>query len=87
MLLIGTLLYKAMDLYSWAMIIYILMSWFPGARESAIGEFLGKITEPYLEVFRRFIPPVGMMDFSPIVALLALEFAGVGLLQVSIWLS
>ena len=34
--------------------------WIPGCRETAIGEFLGKITEPYLEPFRRFIPPLGM---------------------------
>lgn len=46
------LLSTALSIYSWALIIYILMSWFPGARESGVGEFLGKITEPYLEPFR-----------------------------------
>ncbi|CAM4029359.1 membrane protein [Bacillus manliponensis] len=65
--------------YSYALIIYILMSWFPGARESAIGEFLGRICEPYLEQFRRFIPPLGMIDLSPIVGILTLQLAGMGL--------
>jgi len=57
------------------------MSWFPGARESSFGEMLGKITEPYLDIFRRFIPPLGMIDFSPIVAILVLSLARIGLLE------
>ncbi|MFD0951164.1 YggT family protein [Virgibacillus natechei] len=73
------LLDTALTIYSFALIIYIFMSWFPGARESAFGEFLGKISEPYLEVFRRFIPPLGMIDLSPIVAIITLSFARMGL--------
>ncbi len=65
--------------YSWALIIYILMSWFPNARGSKIGQFLARICEPYLEPFRRFIPPLGMIDLSPLVALFVLRFATVGL--------
>ncbi|WP_263399245.1 YggT family protein [Sutcliffiella deserti] len=67
--------------YSIALIIYIFMSWFPGARESSIGRFLGKICEPYLDMFRRIIPPLGMIDISPIVGILVLRFAMVGLGQ------
>ncbi len=66
-------------LYSYALIIYILMSWFPNARESGIGQFLTRICEPYLEPFRKFIPPLGMIDISPIVAILVLNFAGRGI--------
>ncbi|MEH7387565.1 YggT family protein [Bacillus sp. JJ1521] len=66
-------------LYSYALIIYILMSWFPNARESGIGQFLARICEPYLEPFRRFIPPLGMIDISPIVAIIVLNFAGHGI--------
>ncbi|MBU6081367.1 MULTISPECIES: YggT family protein [Allobacillus] len=73
------LLSTALSIYSWALIIYILMSWFPGARESGVGEFLGKITEPYLEPFRKIIPPIGMLDISPIVAIIALQLASNGL--------
>ncbi|GAA5415031.1 hypothetical protein Pryu01_00055 [Paraliobacillus ryukyuensis] len=62
------------SIYSWTLVIYILMSWFPGARESSIGRFLGSICEPYLEVFRRIIPPIGMLDISPIVAIFVLNF-------------
>jgi YggT family protein len=68
-----------LDIYSYAIIIYILMSWFPNARETSIGQFLAAICEPYLEPFRRIIPPLGMIDVSPIVALIALHFADYGL--------
>ncbi len=84
--LVFGLLLKVIQFYSYALIIYILMSWFPGARESSIGQILGKVCEPYLEVFRKFIPPLGMFDFSPIVAILTLQFATYGLVQVFYWI-
>lgn len=67
------------QIYYWLIIIYILMSWLPNARESSFGELLGKIVEPYLSIFRRFIPPIGMIDISPIVAIIALNYAAMGL--------
>ncbi|AXI09009.1 YggT family protein [Oceanobacillus sp. 143] len=69
----------ALTIYNFAIIIYIFMSWFPGARESSFGLMLGKIVDPYLDVFRRFIPPLGMIDFSPIVAIFVLYLARIGL--------
>lgn len=70
----------AMEIYTYAIIIYILMTWFPGARDSSIGQVLAKIVEPYLEPFRKIIPPIGgMIDISPIVALFVLHFARQGL--------
>nr|WP_263632616.1 MULTISPECIES: YggT family protein [Bacillus] len=65
----------ALTIYSFAIIIYIFMSWVPSARETAIGRFLTNICEPYLEPFRKIIPPIGMIDISPIVALLVIRFA------------
>ena len=80
------LLFRLVQYYAYAIVIYILMSWLPGARESGLGRFLGRIVEPYLRIFR-FIPPIGMLDFSPIVAILAFNFARSGLLHlVSIFL-
>lgn len=65
----------ALEIYSYALIVYILMSWFPGARESNFGLTLSRLCEPYLEQFRKFIPPLGMIDISPIVAIYVLFFA------------
>lgn len=68
--LIITLIY----IYSYVLIIYILMSWFPGARESSFGYVLSRICEPFLEPFRQIIPPLGMIDISPLVAIFVLRF-------------
>ncbi|WP_100404549.1 YggT family protein [Bacillus solitudinis] len=75
---IGLLLYNALYIYSFLIIGYILLSWFPNARESSIGQFLGRIVEPYLEPFRRFIPPLGMIDLSPIIAIIVIRLASGG---------
>jgi len=72
------LLSMAVTIYTYALFIYILMSWFPGARESQIGAFFASICEPYLEQFRKIIPPLGMIDISPIVAIFVLQLAKVG---------
>ncbi|MBO8155316.1 MAG: YggT family protein [Bacillaceae bacterium] len=81
MVMLYNLLSTALELYIFAIIGYILLSWFPGARESAIGQFLAKICEPYLEPFRKVIPPLGFIDISPIVAILVLQFARYGLAE------
>jgi YggT family protein len=78
---------KLISLYSYALIIYILMSWFPNARQTTIGTFFAKICEPYLEPFRKIIPPIGMIDISPIVAIFVLRFAVNGLGQVFRWIA
>ena len=69
-------------IYRFMLIGYILLSWIPAAQDSAVGRFLAKVCEPYLGFFRKFIPPIGMIDISPIVALFALRFIQEGLLKV-----
>jgi len=73
----------AYQIYFYMVIVYILMSWLPNARESFIGEWLGKLVEPYLSPFRRFIPPLfGVLDISPIVALIVLQLALNGIISI-----
>lgn len=43
---------------------------------NAVLEFLRQVCEPYLSIFRRFIPPIGPLDISPIVAILVLTIVG-----------
>ena len=40
----------------------------------AIMNFLRDVCEPYLRIFRRFIPPIGQIDLSPMVAIILLYF-------------
>lgn len=66
---------RLVDLYSLIILVYVLMSWLPTDQGILrdINSVLGKVCDPYLNVFRRFIPPIGMIDISPIFALLVLQ--------------
>lgn len=80
MSLIYSVVSIAFQIYLYMIIAYVLLSWLPNARESVVGEWLAKLVEPFLSPFRRFIPPLfGMLDISPIVALITLQLAEVGL--------
>ena len=72
------------QIYTILLVIYILMSWVPSMRETKFGQFLAVIVEPYLGFFRKFIPPLGMIDISPIVALFALNLIRTGILSILI---
>lgn len=69
---------SAADVYTMILFVYVLMSWIPnkGGIIADIDTVLGKVCDPFLNLFRRFIPPIGgMVDLSPIFALLVLQFA------------
>lgn len=68
------------QIYSFMIFGYIILSWFPHLRESSIGYFLGRMVEPFLTPFRQLIRPIGMIDISAIVALITLHLAEKGLL-------
>jgi YggT family protein len=42
----------------------------------AVLDFLRDVSEPYLSIFRRFIPPFGPLDLSPMIATIVLWLAG-----------
>lgn len=75
--MISCILVTLADIYSLVIFVYVMMSWIP-SNSGIIGDLrnvLGKICDPFLDIFRRFIPPIGgMIDISPIVALLVLQF-------------
>ena len=64
--------------YTTIIFIYVIMSWIPNVESGIIGQIshaLGMLCEPYLGLFRRFIPPIGgIVDITPIIALLVLQF-------------
>lgn len=78
MLALKSLIYALSDVYTMLIFVYVLMSWFP-SMPGVIGDvnrFLAKICDPYLDLFRRVIPPIGgMIDISPILALFVLQLA------------
>ena len=70
------------QIYCIGMIIYFFTSWVPSIRESKVGEFLGKIYEPFLEPFRKIIPPIGIIDISSIAAIIVLMLFQRGLVSI-----
>lgn len=69
-----TLISYIFRFYEFAIVIYILSSWFPMAKNNFIIKFLQDICEPYLSLFRKILPPIAMIDFSPILGIMALGF-------------
>lgn len=64
---------KLFLVYLIMLFIRILGSWLPELQQIRFMQFIAFCTDPYLNLFRRFIPPIGMIDFSPIVAFLFLN--------------
>ena len=65
-----------LSLYTLLCFIYILMSWFPGARFTKFGHFMTTICEPYMNLFRKMsFLRIGNIDFSPIVSIGLLSLA------------
>jgi YggT family protein len=62
------------QVYTLMLFARIISSWLPQLNQYKAMQFITYYTDPYLNFFRRFIPPLGMMDFSPIVAFLCLSF-------------
>jgi len=58
-----------------------ILTWFPIDREGPIFQFLNAVTDPILEPLRKVIPPIGMIDITPMVAMLLLFFVASALLQ------
>ena len=67
--------------YYLILIIRIFLTWIPNIDwESQPFYFLRSITDPFLNIFRGIIPPIGgMLDISPIIAFIALQFLQIGI--------
>jgi len=65
------------SVYTILILAAVVLSWVrPAGGLGRVWEAVDSLTGPYLRIFRRFIPPLGRLDFSPVVALLTLQFAG-----------
>ena len=72
----------ALDIYTWILIGSAVFSWLyafnvVNSRNqfvASLGSFLFKVTEPVLRPIRRFMPDLGGVDISPIIALVIIYF-------------
>ncbi|HJE86458.1 YggT family protein [Levilactobacillus brevis] len=75
--LIFQVLSWAVSAYILLIVVYALMSWLPGAYQSKLGQFIGRLVEPFLSYFN-FIS-VGPLGFGPVVAIIVLSLVQYGL--------
>jgi len=83
--LLATTLSTFLQIYVALMIIRVLLSWFPNINwYDPPFSILSQLTDPYLNLFRSIIPPLGGIDFSPLIAFFVLQFGSeflIGLLS------
>ena len=64
-----------LSIYMWLIVVRAIASWFAMDPYNPIYQFLIRITEPVLGYIRRILPiRTGMVDISPIIAILAIIF-------------
>lgn len=66
----------------YAILVRVLLSWItPHEGGGKIVEVIHDMTEPIMRIFRGILPPIAMIDFSPILAFFALDLLEVGLMS------
>lgn len=74
-ILLATIIHWIFFIYTIMLTLRILGSWFPSFSHTKFMHFLRFYTDPYLNVFRNLIPPIGgRLDLSPIIAFFVLQF-------------
>lgn len=71
------MIFKVIDIffnvYMLMLFVRILGSWVPEIQQYRFMQFISFYTDPYLNMFRKIIPPIGFLDISPIIAFLGLS--------------
>lgn len=73
---IGQVIRSLLNFYELLIVAWCIMSWFPIRQGSLVGDIavvVNRLVAPYMNLFRRFVPPLGGIDFSPIIAIFALS--------------
>lgn len=75
--LLTTTLSTFITIYTGLLFVRILLTWFPNISfYDQPFATLAQLTDPYLNLFRSIIPPLGGMDFSPMLAIIVLQLLG-----------
>lgn len=67
------ILAAAVQIYLYVLLVRVLLSWFPNLGNNPIMAGVASITDPYLNIFRGVIPPLGGIDLSAILAFITLN--------------
>lgn len=61
-----------LQILTWSIIARSLLSWFPIDQGSPLYQMLFRVTEPLIDPLRRVMPNTGMIDLSPMAAIIVL---------------
>ncbi|MCW5212685.1 YggT family protein [Desulfobulbus sp. TB] len=71
---LANLIHLVLSAYIWIVVGRAIISWVNADPYNPIVRFLIQATDPVLEKIRRYIPPMGGLDLSPIILIFALVF-------------
>ena len=64
-----------LNFFFWAIIIQVVLSWVAPQSNNPVVGLLYQITEPVMAPARKLLPPMGGMDFSPIIVFMLIQLA------------
>ena len=64
---------QLISLYSFVVLIAVVLSWIPAARGTQFARMIEAVTEPVFQRIRRVVPPVGGFDMSPLIVMFGLQ--------------
>ena len=76
MIFLIRLIQNAATIYSWILVAFALLSWFPNAYETTLGRLLTSLVKPILQPLRRLPLSIGGLDFTVWVAVLLVHLLG-----------
>ena len=73
MVWIVNILYNLVRVYSFILVVYALLSWFPGAYQTSLGQLILRIVEPVLKPFPRFNFQLAGLDTTILIVIFLLH--------------
>lgn len=71
--MIISLVVNFLTILNFCIFLSVIFSFFPTARSHKFVEFINAVSEPILKKIKSFLPKTGMIDFSPLVALILID--------------
>ncbi len=73
---LGNLIHWVFMVYTIFLLVRVIGSWFPSFAGHKMMRFVAFYTDPYLNLFRKLIPPIGgVLDLSPLLGFFTLQIA------------
>ncbi|RSI75333.1 MULTISPECIES: YggT family protein [Streptococcus] len=86
MIFLIRLIQNAVNIYSFILLAFALLSWFPNAYDSSLGRLIISLVRPVIEPLRKLNLQFGGLDFTVWVALVLIQFIGTILTRLVLFL-